>query len=80
MPLQIRRAAVNFMTRYNNDPYPLKTRFKSICGTCGCSLPKGSDAYYWPSSRKVFCLKCGDKDYREFRALAADEDRYNSWR
>jgi len=66
------------MIRYKNDPYPLKVKFNCNCATCGCKLPKGTNAYYWPSSRKVYCLSCGDKDYREFLSSAADEEWYQN--
>ena len=62
------------MSRYQNDPRVFKTKFDSKCATCGNRLPKGTNAYYWPSSRKVFCLSCGDEDYREFLSHAWDED------
>lgn len=66
------------MTRYKNDPYPLKVKFNSTCATCGCMLPKGANVYYWPSSRKVYCLACGEEDYRSFRESAVDEELYNN--
>jgi len=66
------------MTRFKNDPFLLKTRFESKCSSCNCSLPKGTKAYYWPSSRKVYCLSCGDADYRAFLQSAQDEEFYNS--
>ena len=66
------------MTRYKNDPYPLKVKFNSTCTTCGCKLSKGANAYYWPSSRKVYCLACGEEDYRRFLESAMDEESYNN--
>ena len=62
------------MNSYKNDPREIKTRFHSSCTKCAKPLPKGTNAYYWPSSRKVFCLSCGDEDYREFLSHAWDED------
>jgi len=66
------------MKRYQNDPYPLKVKFNSTCSTCGCRLPKGTNAFYWPAERKVYCLSCGEHDYREFLASAADEEWYQN--
>lgn len=68
----------SIMTRYKNDPYPLKVKFNSTCATCGCKLPKGVNAYYWPSSRKVYCLACGEKDYCSFLESAVDEELFNN--
>lgn len=68
----------SIMTRYKNDPYRLKVKFNSTCATCGCKLPKGVNAYYWPTSRKVYCLVCGDDDYRTFLESAVDEELYNN--
>lgn len=65
------------MNYYSNDPREIKTKFPSSCATCGCKLPKGVNVYYWPSSRKIYCLACGDEDYRQFLSLAADEEVMN---
>lgn len=65
------------MSFYKNDPRMIQVRFNSTCGTCGCKLPKNSNAYYWPSSKKCYCPKCGEADYRQFQASAQDEDSYN---
>lgn len=65
------------MSRYKNDPYPLTVKYAGECATCGCRLPRGVNAYYWPSSRKVYCLSCGEVDYRSFLESAQDEDLYN---
>ena len=61
---------------YKNDPRMITAKFTSACSKCGCSIKKGTDIYYWPSDRKVFCLKCGEVPYRQFRSSAADEDVY----
>ncbi len=39
-------------------------------------FPRVSVPNYWPSSRKVFCLSCGDADYRTFLESASDEEFY----
>ncbi|MDP2237017.1 MAG: hypothetical protein Q8J88_11335 [Bacteroidales bacterium] len=66
------------MNRYKNDPRPLQTRFASKCSTCGKYLPKGSDAFYFPSNRKIFCESCGTHSYQDFIESAQDEEFYNS--
>ena len=66
------------MKRYKNDPYPVTVRFNSRCSTCGCELRKGVSAYYWPSSRKVYCPSCGEQYYRRFLESAQDEEFLNS--
>lgn len=65
---------IYIMTRYKNDPYPLTLKYAGSCAACGCSLGKGSRAYYWPSSREIYCIPCGDQDYRRFLECAQDED------
>ena len=65
------------MSRYANDPRMIKAKFTSCCSKCRAKLSKGVNIYYWPSSREVFCMNCGDASYRQFRSSAADEDVYN---
>lgn len=62
---------------YKNDPRMLTAKFTSACFKCGCSIKKGTQIYFWPSDRKVYCLKCGEVPYSQFRSSAADEDAYN---
>ncbi|MFH1118247.1 MAG: hypothetical protein V1775_00380 [Bacteroidota bacterium] len=63
--------------RYRNDPYQLNVRFNSTCEKCKLKLVKGSSAYYWPLSKKVYCLVCGETDYQAFLSSAMDEDFYS---
>ncbi len=67
------------MNSYKNDPRPLQTRFASRCEKCGKKLAKGTDAFYWPSDRKILCEPCGSHDYHLFLATAVDEDVFNSY-
>jgi hypothetical protein len=55
----------------------LSTKFDSHCSNCNNKLPKGTNCYYWPRDKKVFCIPCGENDYRQFLSSAADEDVYN---
>ena len=65
------------MNRYANDPRAITAKFTSHCSTCDALIAKGEQMYYWPSSHKVFCTKCGESDYLQFLSSAADEDVYN---
>lgn len=76
MPKKVRRAAAISMT-YKNDPRMITAKFTSTCSKCSCSIKKGTNIYYWPSDRKVYCEKCGEEPYRQFRSAAADEDMMN---
>ena len=60
-----------------NDPSQIKVRYTGKCATCGVTLPKGVNAYYWPIGRALYCLSCGDQPYREFLLSIQDEDMYN---
>ncbi len=64
--------------RFKNDPSQLTVRWSCNCATCGKKLAKGAQAYYWPSSKKMYCLPCGESDFRQFEASAQDEEIYNS--
>lgn len=60
-----------------NDPYQLNARFNSICAESGKAIRKGDAIIYWPSSRKVYLIGAAPKaeqEFREFRALAFEED------
>ncbi len=64
------------MKKYFNDPRPLTVRYTGKCAECGTTLKKGTSAYYWPSDGKLYCLSCGESEYREFLSAAADEAVY----
>jgi endogenous inhibitor of DNA gyrase (YacG/DUF329 family) len=66
------------MKHFENDPRVIRTRFNSTCATCRTKIQKGAEAYYYPSSRQVFCLKCGEADYSQFLQSAQDEEFYQS--
>jgi hypothetical protein len=55
----------------------ITAKFSSACSKCGCTIKKGTNIYYWPSDRKVYCEKCGEVPYRQFQSEAADEDMMN---
>ncbi len=69
------------MARYANDPRWIRARFPGTCARCAAPIPKGSEAYWYPLTRDLYCDKetCGRREAREFAAAAADEDRYTSW-
>lgn len=62
-------------TRYNRDPRRIKVRYAGHCAGCGAPLPKGADAFYYPSTKSLYCEKqsCGGKASAEFQAAAEDE-------
>ena len=65
------------MSQYRNDPRMITAKFSSNCSKCKTKLVKGTSIYYWPSSREVFCTRCGEGPYRQFLSSAADEDVYH---
>jgi hypothetical protein len=65
------------MKSYRNDPCMIKARFDSVCKTCRCNIPKGVNCYYWPKPKHVYCLSCGETDYKRFLSSAADEEVYH---
>ena len=64
------------MKKYFNDPRPLTVRYQGTCAECGKTLKRGTEAYYWPSDGKLYCLTCGESEYRQFLSAAADEAVY----
>jgi len=67
------------MSQYKNDPRMITARFSSNCSKCKTRISKGTEIYYWPSSREVFCTNCGEEPYRHFLSDAADEDVMNGY-
>ena len=65
------------MKKYFNDPRPITVRYQGSCAECGKTLKRGSEAYYWPSDGKIYCIFCGESEYRQFLSAAADEAVYN---
>ena len=65
------------MKKYFNDPRPITVRYPAACAECNAKLKKGSSAYYWPSDGKIYCISCGESEYRQFLSAAADEAVYN---
>lgn len=47
-----------------NDPRPIRVKFDSTCASCHSTIPKGQWCYYWPASKKAYCLHCGEADYK----------------
>ena len=61
---------------YKNDPLVITARFGK-CANCFKNV-QGSQVYYFPATRSVYCLDCGESDYHYFLASKQDEELYNS--
>jgi|TARA_Y100000310_G_scaffold315824_1_gene366851 hypothetical protein len=64
------------MSRYQNrDPYWLTAKFNSNCAKCETTIRKGQRAFYYPSSRTIYCEAddCGAHASRDFAACMFDE-------
>lgn len=65
------------MARYSNDPRWVEARFPGKCARCGASIAKGARAFFYPSSRSLYCAgDCGDEASADFEAAAFDEGNY----
>ena len=67
------------MTKYKDDPRRITARFDSSCSNCEAEISKGEPAYYWPHGKLMFCIPCGEPEFRQFTSMAADEDAYNGF-
>lgn len=65
-------------TRYHGDPYMITAKYRGSCAACGAGVRPGQRAYYWPRERRIYCAPCGEPLYREFVAMAEDEEFYHS--
>lgn len=66
------------MRRYAMDPRWIRTRFRGTCARCAAPIPAGTDAYWYPLDRTLYCGKagCGEAESRQFTAAAEDEAAY----
>ena len=62
--------------KYKNDPRVITARFGK-CAKCDKNV-QGSQVYYWPKGKEVYCMDCGKSDYRYFLQCKQDEELYNS--
>ncbi len=60
----------------DNDPREITVKYPCQCVACGIRLPKGVNVYYWPAFKKIYCRKCGDKDFQTFLESTWDEEQY----
>ena len=68
------------MKHYKNDPRQLTVKFPGTCASCGARLPKGVNAYYYPTSKRLYCLACGEADFRLFLQSGLPQDAFEgSW-
>lgn len=67
------------MKKYKGDPKKITVRFNSSCCNCNANIKKGDTAYYWPNGKLIYCLVCGEPEFRQFVSMAADEDAYNGF-
>ena len=68
------------MRRYKMDPRWIRTRYAGTCARCAAPIPAGSEAYWYPLDRILYCPKaaCGEAEWRSFESAAQDEDTYMS--
>ena len=65
------------MKNYKNDPRRITARFNSSCCNCEAEIRKGDTAYYWAHGKLMYCLVCGEPEFRQFVSIAADEEAYS---
>jgi hypothetical protein len=58
------------------DPRMILVKYPCTCSRCGIRLHKGDQAYYWPASGDMYCVDCGEADYRRYLSDAFDEEVY----
>jgi hypothetical protein len=70
--------SLNPMKSYKNDPRKISVRYFCRCAICMTPLNKGAQAFYYPATKAMYCLPCGEKDYNDFISSAIDEEFYQS--
>ncbi len=64
------------MSQYRNrDPYWLTAKFNGNCSKCKATIRKGQRAFYYPSSKTIYCESddCGGAASRDFESMRFDE-------
>lgn len=65
-------------SNYSGDPRWITARFNSHCHKCDCTIRRGSQAFYYPKSKSVYCAgPCGQVAESDFLSYAQDEYAYN---
>jgi len=62
---------------YQGDPYWTTAKFPSTCYDCKEPIGRHARIFYYPKGKRVFCAKCGQVEYQQFRQAAEDEYAYN---
>lgn len=65
-------------TTYSRDPRWLTVKFACKCAKCGAAIKRGDEAFYYPSTKDMYCQddKCGGAASRDFESAAWDEAVY----
>ena len=63
--------------RFAGDPKMTTAKFDSYCHGCGHRIETGQTIFFWPRGRNVYCLPCGEPEFRRFQSAAADEEVYH---
>ncbi len=45
--------------QYRNDPHWITVRYAGKCSKCAAIIAKGSEAYYYPSTKTLLGKACG---------------------
>ena len=61
--------------KYKNDPRKIIARF-GRCAKCNVDVTS-KEVFYFPATKKVFCLDCGQTDYNYFLQTKQDEEFFN---
>ena len=63
---------------YRQDPRWIRIRYPAVCASCKGDIHRGDNAYYYPTSRSLYCAgdTCGGQRHRDFEARSFDEAAY----
>ncbi len=62
----------------NGDPRWIRVRYQTRC-KCGAPVPAGAQGFYWPRTRSVECVECGNVSEARFLAEVQDEVMSGGW-
>ncbi len=62
--------------RRNANPRWLTVRYAGTCAKCNAPVPKGSDAFYYPSTRSVYCPEHSEEASADYSTMTQYEEGY----
>ena len=58
----------------NMNPRYMWSRYAGHCSSCGEYIPKTSDVFYYPTTKKIYFGVCAETASQQYRSITHDEN------